>query len=101
ILYGDEVAFSTYVPEISTVSIPAGTFVMGSPGTEPGRSNDETQHTVTLSAFKLSKYEITNQQFALFLNTNNVKGNGKFGTGRYPDQVLILAETRIGLTFNP
>ncbi len=101
IIYGDEVAFSTYVPEISTVSIPAGTFVMGSPGTEPGRSNDETQHTVTLSAFKLSKYEITNEQFALFLNTNNVKGNGKFSTGRYPDQVLILAESRIGLTFNP
>ncbi len=101
IIYGDEVAFSTYVPEISTVSIPAGIFVMGSPGTEPGRSNDETQHTVTLSAFKLSKYEITNEQFALFLNTNNVKGNGKFSTGRYPDQVLILAESRIGLTFNP
>lgn len=101
VLYGDEVAFSTYVPEISTVSIPAGTFVMGSPTSETSRNNDETQHTVTLSAFKLSKYEITNQQFALFLNTNNIKGNGKFSGGRFPEQVLIVAETRIGLTFNP
>ncbi len=101
VLYGDVVSFSTYVPEISVVSIPAGTFVMGSPNNESGRNNDEAQHTVTLSAFKLSKYEITNQEFALFLNTNNVMSNGKFSGGRYPEQVLIRAESKLGLTFNP
>jgi formylglycine-generating enzyme required for sulfatase activity len=31
------------------VLIPAGTFTMGSPATEPGRGSDETQHQVTLT----------------------------------------------------
>lgn len=101
IVYGNEVVFSTYVPEISTVSIPGGTFVMGSPANETARNNDESQHPVTISSFSMSKYEITNHQFSLFLNTNNVQGNGKFSSGRYPEQILILSESRIGLIYNP
>ena len=30
--------------------IPAGTFMMGSPESEKGQSNDETQHEVTLTS---------------------------------------------------
>ncbi|WP_461246879.1 formylglycine-generating enzyme family protein [Treponema sp. R6D11] len=44
---------------IEMVSIPAGSFTMGSPGNEPGRGSFETQHEVTLSAFKMAKYEVT------------------------------------------
>lgn len=54
-------------PIIEWVEIPAGTFTMGSPKTELNRVKDEIQHQVTLSAFKMSKYEITVEQFKKFV----------------------------------
>ena len=53
-------------PDIEFVDIPGGTFRMGSPATEKGRKDDETQHQVTLSAFKMSKYTITFAQYDMF-----------------------------------
>lgn len=55
-------------PNIGFVDIPAGTFVMGSPAAEQGRKDDEIQHKVTLSAFKMSKYPVTFEQYDLFCN---------------------------------
>ena len=44
--------------------VPAGTFIMGSPTDEPGRSADETQHQVTLTKpFYLQVTEVTNKQW--------------------------------------
>jgi formylglycine-generating enzyme required for sulfatase activity len=34
---------------IHMVSIPSGTYLMGSPESEPGRWSGETQHSVTIS----------------------------------------------------
>ena len=53
-------------PIIEFVDIPAGTFTMGSPVDEEGRIEDEIQHQVTLSAFKMSKYPVTFEQYDLF-----------------------------------
>lgn len=54
---------------IEIVYIPAGTFLMGSPETEPDRNNDELQHSVTLTkGYYMGKYEITNAQYCKFLN---------------------------------
>jgi formylglycine-generating enzyme required for sulfatase activity len=53
---------------IIMVTIPAGTFQMGDSFGE-GSSNEFPVHTVTLSSFKMSKYEITNAQYAEFLNS--------------------------------
>ena len=58
--------FSIKKPTIEFVDIPAGTFTMGSPSSEKGRKDDEIQHQVTLSAFKMSKYPITFEQYDLF-----------------------------------
>jgi hypothetical protein len=58
--------FTDEKPLIEFVDIPAGTFVMGSPATEQGRKNDEVQHEVTVSAFKMSKYTITVEQYNAF-----------------------------------
>src|SRR5688572_28097734 len=45
---------------INMVWIPAGTFTMGSPPTEPGRKQDESpQTTVTLKSYWLGKTELT------------------------------------------
>jgi len=47
------------------VNIPAGSFVMGSPDSEPGHGGYETEHTVTLTnSFYMSETEVTNQQYA-------------------------------------
>jgi formylglycine-generating enzyme len=53
-------------PIIEFVDIPAGTFMMGSPATEQGRRDDEVQHKVTVSPFKMSKYAVTYAQYDLF-----------------------------------
>ena len=44
-------------------AIPAGDFIMGSPAGEPKHQNDELAHPVTLSAFEMGRYEVTNAQF--------------------------------------
>jgi formylglycine-generating enzyme required for sulfatase activity len=73
---------------IETALIPAGTFTMGSPLTEPDRFDSEVQHQVTLSAFRMSKYETSNAQFAAFLNANNIGANGIYAAGAYPTEPL-------------
>jgi formylglycine-generating enzyme required for sulfatase activity len=85
---------------ISTALIPAGTFTMGSPTTEPERQSDEVQHQVTLSAFRMSTYEITNAQYATFLNANAIGANGLYTAGAYPTQPLIYdCGSSNGLTY--
>ncbi len=46
--------------------ISAGTFTMGSPVTEPSRSSNETQHSVTLSSpFYIGVFDVTQKQYEL------------------------------------
>jgi formylglycine-generating enzyme required for sulfatase activity len=52
-----------------------GTFTMGSPTSETGRSSDETEHNVTLTnGFYLGKYEVTQAQYEAVMtgNTNSL-----------------------------
>ncbi|HCC37555.1 MAG TPA: formylglycine-generating enzyme family protein [Treponema sp.] len=56
--------------DIQMIAISAGTFMMGSPETEPNRYSDETQHSVTLSAFYMGKYEVTQEQYLAVMGTN-------------------------------
>lgn len=76
---------------LEMVTIPAGSFYMGSPESEPERNADEIQHKVTLTkGFKMSKYETTNVQFCTFLNANNIGSDGRFITTQgYGTQDLI------------
>ena len=84
---------------IETALIPAGTFTMGSPTTEPQRGGDEVQHQVTLSAYRMSKYETSNAQFAAFLNAKSIGSNGLYALGAYPTQGLIYENATYGLTW--
>jgi formylglycine-generating enzyme required for sulfatase activity len=68
-------------PIIEWANIPAGTFTMGSPATEVDRNEDETQHQVTLSAFKMSKYEVTIAQFKAFIDATGYITDADKGTG--------------------
>lgn len=54
------------------VSISSGSFMIGSPETEPGHDDfDETQHAVTLTRnFEISKYETTQGEFESVIGWN-------------------------------
>lgn len=45
------------------IKITGGTFLMGSPDREAWRVDDETQHTVTVSDFYISPYEVTQKEY--------------------------------------
>ena len=64
--------------KLEMVLIPAGKFVMGSPKSEKGRNDDETQHEVTLTKpFYIGKYEVTQEQWEAVMGNNpsQIKGN--------------------------
>ncbi len=60
---------------IDTVKIPRGTFTMGSDEelSAPIATN-KPAHRVTISAFKMGMYEVTNQQYAEYLNAAELGG---------------------------
>lgn len=81
--------------DISYVQITGGMFIMGSAASEVGRNTNETQHAVTISNFKMSKYEITNTQFADFLNAKNINNFGLYSASAKPLEPLIYESNGI------
>jgi len=85
--YGNEVQFITTNTGNNTfpgqtVLVNGGTFQMGSPnGT--GDIDEHPQHSVTVSSFRISKYEITNQQYADYMNAIGADANGSVGGVEY------------------
>ncbi len=62
------------------VPIPAGTFVMGSPESEPGRNADEgPQHKVTLKAFYIGAKEVTWAEYDEFAFSLDLQRKRKLG----------------------
>ena len=57
------------IQDIVFVDIPGGTFQMGDSFDPEGNLDELPVHTVTLSSFRMSKYEITNQQYCDYLNS--------------------------------
>ena len=76
---------NTKIP-IEWADIPAGTFMMGSPASEAERFSEEYQHQVSLNGFKMSKYEITFEQYDAFCEaTIRIKPNDEgWGRGKRP-----------------
>ena len=69
---------------IRFVSLPGGSFGMGSPAGEPGRGDDEGPvHTVSLSPFMIAKYETTQAEYAAVMtgNTAGLNATPSFHTG--------------------
>lgn len=59
------------------ILIKGGNFQMGSPETEGWRSDDETQHTVTVSDFYISPYEVTQKEYEAVMGNNPSNFNGE------------------------
>ena len=63
---------------LEMIWVEPGTFTMGSPTGETGRSSNETEHNVTLTkGFYLGKYEVTQAQYEAVMTGN---GNGLSAT---------------------
>ena len=63
--------------------IPAGTFIMGSPESETGRWDDETQHEVTLTQdYYIGVFECTQRQWELVMGSrpSHFKNDGDYAT---------------------
>jgi len=61
------------------VLIPAGPFMMGaSPQESVGDPDEVPQHEVTLPAFKIDKYPVTNAQFYDFCFSTGYEAEGKW-----------------------
>ncbi len=86
-------------PSIKWVSIPAGTFMMGSPASEVDRNDDdsqhsgynESQHEVKLSAFKMSAYEVTFEQYDAFCVATKREKPSDQGWGRGQRPVINVS----------
>ena len=61
----DALTDAVHIPTAKWVTVPSGTFTMGSPTSEPCRVNDENRHQVVVTRpFQIQDSEVTQKQFA-------------------------------------
>src|SRR6056297_3578954 len=71
---------------IEMVAVEGGSFQMGCTGEQNDCDDDEKPaHKVTVSDFYISKYEITNQQYADFMNEIGASSDGSYNGTEYLD----------------
>ncbi len=81
--YGNELEFvAENIFPGEKVTVAGGTFQMGS---TTGDTDEAPIHSVTLSDFSISKYEITNAQYATFMNDIGANIDGSFSGVAYLD----------------
>jgi sulfatase modifying factor 1 len=76
---------------IEWIDIPAGKFYMGSPKTENKRKPDEIQRLIYLDSFKISKYEITYEQYDSFCEATKRTKPIDDGNGRGKRPVVFVS----------
>jgi len=59
-------------PAQDLIHIPAGPFTMGS---NVGRDDERPEHIVTLAAFEIDRLQVTNAEFAMFLERHGTTDN--------------------------
>ena len=67
-------------PFIDMVPVNGGVFSMGCTSEQPKCDNDEKPlHKVTIDDYSISRYEITNEQYCVFLNKEDISSDGRDG----------------------
>ncbi|MGD9731133.1 MAG: SUMF1/EgtB/PvdO family nonheme iron enzyme [Desulfamplus sp.] len=76
--------FNGHISGMEFAYIPPGTFMMGSPASEPDRQDDETQHEVILTkGFFMQTTEVTVAQWRLFATSTGYKTEAETDGGAY------------------
>jgi formylglycine-generating enzyme required for sulfatase activity len=78
----------------SMVIIPGGSFAMGT-NLERTDAQDHPQHTVTLPAYKIDKYPVTNAQYARFIAASGHRPPSSWKGGRIPEGELLKPVTLV------
>jgi hypothetical protein len=76
--------------KLDMVTLPAGSFLMGSPASDPdAQRNEKPQHQVKLKSFSIGKYPVTQEQYQAVMGNNpsSFKNNPKnpLETGSWND----------------
>jgi formylglycine-generating enzyme required for sulfatase activity len=89
-------------PPVDMVAIPGGTFEMGDHA-GVGYIDEQPVHSVTLDAFFMDKYEVSNTRFADFLNNSptTVIGSDVYQVGGAVERICYLVDglNHVGGTF--
>jgi formylglycine-generating enzyme required for sulfatase activity len=83
-----EISITEAIPPLPNIMVfvEGGSFKMGS---EIGESDEKPVHTVELSDFYISKYEVTNAEYAKFLNAY---GSAEVKQGEHKGQRMIVED---------
>jgi formylglycine-generating enzyme required for sulfatase activity len=88
------------IRNIFFASIPGGTFQMGNVENDSnGDANEKPVHSVTLSGFEMSAYEITQIQYAKYLNDAMATGDISVSTSGSPNIVTGAKGTYSGQVY--
>jgi formylglycine-generating enzyme required for sulfatase activity len=86
---------------LEMVAIPGGTFMMGSPESEPDRAEDETpQHPVNIQPFFMGKYPVTEAQWHAIADTLPVERELDLNSGGVGEEDLPVEEMYWGKAAN-
>ena len=77
--------------KVPMILVPGGTFMMGTTSQLDPKaySNEMPMHQVSVDSFYISRYEITNIQYAKFLNEKRIGANGLDTTAEFGPQTLV------------
>ncbi len=95
-----EVARHSFEPEM--VTIPAGTFLMGTPEAEAQQLGEEAlretpQHEVELPAYQIGRYPVTNLEYKAFVEATNYDPPRHWENGQFPDDLASHPVTYVSL----
>jgi iron(II)-dependent oxidoreductase len=76
------------------ITIPAGHFIMGT-NSERADDQDRPQHSVTLPAYKIDKYPVTNAQYARFIAATSHRPPSTWKQGKIPQGELLYPVTLV------
>lgn len=84
----------------SMIAIPAARFVMGSAPEEPGYAPREARHDVELSAYAIGQFEVTNEEFSMFLTAEGNQTEERVPWARVGEPGATRIR-RVGTRFQP